>query len=130
MARSAHFTTTTGAVTATLLPSASIFYGVSATNALSTAVYYIKLFWEGTGVAPSASPTGQKVTLPTAGTSVPSLTIAVNVESATVPGGIFQLSDVPLNNGGRIWYWVSLNPGDTDTTVLATGGDVITLIYD
>jgi hypothetical protein len=131
MARSAHFTTTTGAVTATLLPSASIFYGISATNSLSLATYYVKLYWEGTGTAvPQYGGPQQKTTLPVAGTSIPHLTIPVNVESATVVGGIVAISEVALNNGGRIWYWVSLNPADTDTTVLGAGGDVVTLIYD
>jgi hypothetical protein len=134
MARSAHFTTVTTAVTANLLGggSASTFYGIYASNSLSTAVYYVKLFWEGTGTAPPKT-LGQAqaaTTIPTAGTSIPHLTIPVNVESATVPGGIVEVANVPLNMGGRIWYWVSAAPGDTDTTALATGGDVVTLIYD
>jgi hypothetical protein len=119
MARSTSFITGTGAVTATLLPSASTFLGVSAGAAKNAAAYYIKLYWEGTGTPPGGS-----TTLPAAGTSVPQLTIYVPLL------GVLQFAPVPLNNGGRIWYWVSTNPAFADTTALATGGDAVTLIYD
>jgi hypothetical protein len=130
MARSAHLTTTTSAVAATLLAggSASTFYGIVATNVGNVVTYYVKLYWEGTGVAPSRG--AQTTTVPAAGTAIPHLTIPVQYGSATTTNGIVWLSTVPLNNGGRIWYWISTLAADTDTTVLATAGDVVTLIYD
>jgi hypothetical protein len=124
MARSTHFTTTTGAVTATLIPSASILYGLTATGAGNAATYYIKFFWEGTGTPPVATGT-QSTVIPAAGTNHPHLTVQVPV--AGVPlASIVE----PLNNGGRIWYWVSTGLGDLDTTVLVTGGDVVSIVYD
>lgn len=122
MARSTHFTTT-ATVAATLLPSASIFYGLAAAAAETI---YIKLFWEGTGTRPplpgqSAQPA---TTAPVAGTTIPHLTIGVPTGTS-----YFSMYPVPLNNGGRIWYWITGAAADTDTTAL-TGGDVVTLIYD
>ena len=126
MARSTHFTTTTGAVTATLLPSASIFYGVAATSA-EAAAFYIKLWWEGTGTAPPALAGGPQAATaaPIAGTTVPHLTLQV-LTTGLVMSGLAE----PLNMGGRIWYWVTAGAADNNSTVLVAGGDVITFIYD
>ena len=33
----------------------------------------------------------------------------------------------PVLLQGPMWYAVTLNPADTDTTVFATGGDVVTI---
>jgi hypothetical protein len=116
----------TGAVTATLLPSASILYGVYASSAEAANACFIKFYWEGTGVAPPTTPFGSQpaVVVPAAGTSVPQLTIAVPQT------GTLLSAAVPLNNGGRIWYWISKNPALLDTTVLVTGGGIVTFIYD
>jgi hypothetical protein len=128
MARSTKVVTTTGAVTATLLGngSASIFYGLVATGAGNAAVYYVKLWWEGTGTAPPAISGGAQpaTTLPTAGTTVPSLVIPIPV------AGLVSQFGEPLNNGGRIWYWIATGVADSSTTVLAAGGDAVTFIYD
>lgn len=126
MARSTHFTTTTSAPAAVLLPSASTFLGIAATSA-EAAAYYVKLWWEGTGTAPPTVPGGAQPATsgPTVGTTVPNITIQV-----PTTGLLLTTLAEPLNNGGRIWYWVTKNAADSDNTALVTGGDVITLIYD
>jgi hypothetical protein len=132
MARCTKIVTGTGAVTAQLLAagSASIFYGYSATSAGNVAPYYIKLYWEGTGTAPASLGGAQSTTLPVAATAVPQLTIPVSYTAATNIGAFF-INDTPLNNGGRIWYWITTTLADsTAQAVLATGGDVVTLIFD
>lgn len=129
MARAVKITTSTAAVTAQLLAggSASIFYGLTATGAGNAAVYYIKLYWEGTGTAPPPFPGAAQpaTTTPVAGTTVPQLTIAVPV------AGLPPSSTVdPINNGGRIWYWVTTSLADNAAAVLVTGGDVVTFFID
>ena len=108
-----------------MLPSASIFYGVVAASN-EAAAFYIKLFWEGTGTAPPTVAGGPQpaTVLPIAGTTVPHMTIQVPIT------GTFGSLVEPLNNGGRIWYWITNLKADADTTVLTTGGDVVTFIYD
>lgn len=117
---------TTAAPTAQLIaPSATALFGVAATNALSTAIYYIKFYWEGTGTAPPNYTGNQPATtLPVAGTTTPTMTIAV-----PTTGGLFSRSDDRIINGGRIWYWITLNPGPADATALGTGGDQVTFFY-
>lgn len=120
-------TTGTGTVTAALLAngSASILYGVYAASLEAAGALNIKLYWEGTGTAPPTLAGQQTPTvLPVAGTNSPQLVISVPTT------GLVLSSQVPLNNGGRIWYWVSSLPGLTDTTALVTGGDVITFVFD
>jgi len=127
MARSTHFTTTTAAVAATRLPSASVFLGIIATSAEAASGLFVKLWWEGTGTAPPTTAGGSQpaTAAPIVGTTVPHLTIPI----PTVTGLAFNLAE-PLNNGGNIWYWVTGAAADNSTAVLATGGDVITLVYD
>lgn len=127
MARCVKITTTTGTVAAALLAggSASVFYGVSAYSA-EAASYYIKIYWEGTGTAPvNISGEGQTTTLPVAATTVPQFTIIVPTT------GLNSIHDVPINNGGRIWYWISAVAADgTTQTALTTGGDLVTFVFD
>ena len=128
MARAIKLTTSTAAVTAQLLGggSASIFYGLTATGAGNAAAYYIKFWWEGTGTAaPTASLQAPSTTTPVAGTTVPHLTVAIPV-AGLPPGSTVE----PINNGGRIWYWVTTSLADNAATVLAAGGDVITVFVD
>jgi hypothetical protein len=128
MARCQKITTTTGAVAAALMGggSASELYGVIATSAEAASGLFIKIYWEGTGVAPGIQGQQQTaVTIPVAGTTVPSMTIAV----PTVVG-LSSVWQIPINNGGRIWYWITATAADSSTTVLVTGGDVITFVYD
>jgi hypothetical protein len=125
MALSYHFTTTTGAVTANLVAggAASNWYGVIATSA-EAATYYLKLYWEGTGTAaPSIGGVQPTTTLPVPGTNKPHLTIPVPTT------GLSSRAADAINMGGRMWYWVTANAADTDTTVLTAGGDVISIIY-
>lgn len=126
MARSSHFTIGTTAPAAQLLPSASTFLGIAATSA-EAAAYFVKLWWEGTGTAPPTSAGGAQpaTTGPVVGTTVPNITIQV-----PTTGLLTTLLGVPLNDGGRIWFWVTKLAADSDTTALVTGGDILTLIYD
>ena len=127
MARATKITTTTAAVSAQLLSggSASIFYGVSAVSVEATA-FYIKLYWEGTGTAvPLNSPIQPATTLPVAGSTVAMMTFPV-----PTTGLPLSVTNLPINNGGRIWFWISATPGDGAQTALVAGGDVVTLIYD
>lgn len=126
MSRCTKVVTTTGAVTATLLPSASTFYGVSATSA-EAANFYVKVWWEGTGTAPPTVPGGAQpaTTLPTAGTTVPNLVFQV-----PTTGLPLTVSSEGINNGGRIWYWIAAGAADSSTTALTAGGDNVTFIYD
>jgi hypothetical protein len=55
------------------------------------------------------------------------MTIAVPFSATT--GGLFSRSDDRIINGGRIWYWITLNPGPADATALGTGGDQVTFFY-
>ena len=127
MARSTKFTTSTAAVAATRLQSASTFLGIIATSAEAASGLFVKLWWEGTGTAPPAVQGGAQpaTAAPIPGTTIPHLTIPI----PTVTGLAFSMAE-PLNNGGNIWYWVTGAAADASTAVLATGGDVITLIYD
>jgi hypothetical protein len=124
--RSTHITTTTAAVAAVRMPSASMLYGVAATGAGNAATYYIKFWWEGTGIAPPATPSGAQpaTVLAVPGTTVPHLTIQIPTTGA-------QITLVePLNNGGNLWYWITTGLADNSTSVLVTGGDVVTFMYD
>ena len=128
MARCSKVTTGTGAVAATLLAggSASIFYGLSAINNETSTTIYVKLYWEGTGTAPAVPPGSQTATtLPAVATTVPQLTLSVPST------GTLFFNDTPVNNGGRIWYWISSTLADgTAQTALVTGGGLITFFYD
>jgi hypothetical protein len=126
MPRATKIVTGTGAVTATLLPSASVFYGISATSAEAT-TFYVKLWWEGTGTAPPSVVGGAQpaTVLPTAGTTVPHLVFQV-----PTTGLPLSVANVEVNNGGRIWYWIAGGAADSSTTALVAGGDNITFVYD
>ena len=104
-----HFTTTTSAVALTQAGNFTDFWGAEATNAKDS-VYYIKIWWQ-----------GNTNTVPVVGTTKPTLTLAVQ------SGSTERAYTDPVRFQGPMWYAVTLNPADTDTTVLATGGDVVTL---
>jgi hypothetical protein len=126
MARTSHFTTTTAAPAAALLSGASVFLGVAAASG-EAAAFFIKLWWEGTGTLPPTTPGGLQpaTNAPVAGTTVPHMTIQV-----PTTGLLLTALAEPINNGGRIWFWITSLKADSDTTALPTGGDVITFIYD
>lgn len=112
MARSYHVTTVVGAPVATLINGASDFLGINATSA-EAAAYFIKLWWSGnTNVAP------------TVGTTAPKLTLAVPTT------GLNFHSNFPLNNGGLMYWWATLNAADADATALTAGGSVVTITFD
>jgi hypothetical protein len=126
MALAFKFTTGTGAPAASLVAggAGSIFFGLAASSAES-GNYYLKLWWEGTGTPPPSSVAGSQpsTSIPVPGTTLPSATIPIPST------GLFNLSFNPINNGGRLWFWVTKNAADLDATALAAGGDVITLFY-
>ena len=104
-----HFTTGTAAVAATKIAFTDL-WGICATDA-KDATYYVKICWQ-----------GNSNTVPVPGTTTPSITFAIQVGA---PDKIFK---TPLTLAGPMYYWVTLNPADSDATVLATGGDVVTLL--
>jgi hypothetical protein len=104
-----HFTTNTNPPVATLIGTFTELWGVAATEA-KDATYYVKVYWQ-----------GNSNVAPVVGTTTPNVTFAI---LAGNPSCIFA---VPVILQGPMWYTVTLNPADADTTVLATGGDVVTL---
>lgn len=112
MARSAHFTTATGAPVATLIPNMSDLLAVSVGSA-EAAAFFVKFYWsKNTNAAP------------TVGTTRPDLTIQVPTT------GVFYTPLFALNNGGLVYFWATAAVGDLDTTALTAGGDVLTVTYD
>lgn len=111
-----HFTTGTATPVWTQAGNFSSFYGFAATNAES-AVYFLKLWWAG-NTANSALP-------PVVGTTVPSITIAIETASSG-----FEFAARALVQNGPLFYTVTKNAADTDATALSTGGDVITLLVE
>ena len=105
-----HFTTGTSAPVWTQIPSFTELWGVCATDA-KDATYYVKVWWQ-----------GNTNTAPVAGKTVPSITFAIQ------SGSVDCVFAVPIILQGPMYYMVTLNPADTDATVLATGGDVVTLL--
>jgi len=104
-----HFTTSTSAPALVQAGSWTELWGYAATDA-KDASYYLKVWWQ-----------GNSNVKPVIGTTSPNVTFAV---IAGNPSCVFA---VPIILQGPMWYAVTLNPADTDTTVLATGGDVVTL---
>jgi hypothetical protein len=113
-------TTTTAAVAAAQVPlSVTQLLGVVASATKQASTFFLKLWWEGSQVAPGGTPSG-----PTPGTTPAHLTIPIPV------GGIAFAVPRAVNNGGPLWYWISANAVDSDTTVLTTAGDVVNLILE
>ena len=104
-----HFTTTTSAVALTQAGTYTELWGVVATEA-KDATYYVKVWWTGNNPPPVL------------GTTKPNITFAI---LAGNPSCVFAM---PLIQQGPMYYAVTLNPADNDTTVLSTGGDVVTLL--
>jgi hypothetical protein len=107
------FTTGTGSPAAAVVPGTAVLCGLSATCA-EAAAFFIKFWWPGN--------TPATTTTPTVGTTVPSLTIAIPTS-----GLLAMPTQLGLNNGGPLYYWVTKNAADSDNTALTTGGDVISL---
>lgn len=86
------------------------FWGFTASNA-EGATIFLKLWWQGnTNTAPVVGTTAATVTLAIPSAGQP---IATSIE--------------PIIQQGPLYYAVTKNAADTDTTALSTGGDVITL---
>ena len=105
-----HFTTTTGAVVWKQIPTYTELWGIVATDA-KDATYYVRVFWQ-----------GNSNKAPVAGTTAPTITFAIQ------SGSVDCIFVMPIILQGPMYYNVSLDQGDTDTTVLSTGGDVVTLL--
>jgi hypothetical protein len=91
--------------------------GFSATNASTTVMLFIKLYWF---IPTLANPT------PVVGTTIPSYVIPVN-PGAVVGAGSFESWPDGITGNGQLWVAATAGTGaDTDTTV-ATAGCVISL---
>lgn len=109
------FVTTTNAVALTQVKGGqnADFYGIIATSAEAAGAMFVKLWWGGNNNA-----------TPVLGTTLPNITISVPTTGLIVP------FEWPLVYPGPLWVAVTkLNVG-TDTTVLATGGGVVTLLLE
>lgn len=94
--------------------------GFSATNASTTVMMYIKLYW----FTPTAA-----ATAPVVGTTVPNLTIPVN-PPAVAGGGVSQSWPDGVTGNGQLWVAVTAGTGlDTDVTA-ATVGSVVSLLVE
>ena len=109
------FVTTTNAVALTQLKGGQNcdFLGIIATSMEAAGAMFVKLWWGGNSNA-----------TPILGTTLPNVTISVPTTGLIVPFW------GPLIQPGPLWVAVTkLNIG-TDTTVLATGGGVVTLFLE
>lgn len=107
--------TGTGTPALTKLGDAVSLQGVCASNAETSTTIYLKLWWQTPG----------NTTLPIIGTTAPSVTIPI-----PSTGQPLVVWNQPLNMGGPAWMAVTKLAADTDTTALATGGEVVTLFLD
>ena len=102
----------------------SVFKGGSFVNTTDDP-YYVKLYW--------FQPTASAAT-PTVGTTIPQMTIAVpplDVSTFGQPGTICPSWPDGINGGqGQLFVAVTGAAGDTDTTAVASGQGVITLLVD
>jgi hypothetical protein len=89
------------------------FWGLAATSMEAAGAMFLKIFWGGNSNA-----------TPVLGTTLPDVTISIPTTGLLVP------FHVPLVHPGRMWFAVTKNNVGTDTTVLVTGGGVITLFLE
>lgn len=89
------------------------FWGCACTNNETTTTIYLKLWWQ-----------GNTNTAPVLGTTAPTLTIAIPA------AGTYFVQPRPVIMAGLMYFAVTRLQADTDTTVLATGGEAITLFLE
>jgi hypothetical protein len=91
-------------------------------SAVNSAVYpiFIKLYWFPNTAIASA---------PTVGTTVPNMTICVNANATLVQGQTEGWPDGVTGNGD-LWVAVTKVAADSDTTVVASGDGIITLLVE
>jgi len=109
------FVTTTSAPALTLLKGGQScdFIGIIATSMEAAGAMFVKLWWGGDSNA-----------IPILGTTLPTVTISIPTT------GIVQSLDVNLIYPGPLWVAVTKQNVGTDTTVLTTGGGVVTLLLE
>jgi len=91
--------------------------------AVNTAAYeiFVKLYWFRPSNGASA---------PTVGTTAPQVTIAIPALGTTT-GGVMQAFTEGFSGGdGDLWIAVTKLAADTDTTVVAAGDGLISLLVD
>jgi hypothetical protein len=87
--------------------------GATSDNKETSTVIYLKIWWQGDGA------------IPVIGTTAPSATIAIP-QTGLTPFTFFRA----LQGGGPMWVSVTKLGADSDTTALATGGEVVTLFLE
>jgi hypothetical protein len=109
------FVTSTSAVALTQLKGGQScdFWGLCATSMEAAGAMFVKLWWGGNSNA-----------TPVLGTTLPTLTISIPTT------GILAPMDWPIVYPGPLWVAVTKNNVGTDTTVLSTGGGVVTLFLE
>lgn len=93
--------------------------GYSAVNSAAYPIF-IKLYWFANTAAASA---------PTVGTTVPNMTIGVNANATLVQGQTEGWPD-GITGNGELWVAVTKVAADTDTTAVASGDGIITLLVE
>ena len=87
-------------------------------NTSATADMYVKFYW------------GVQGAVPVVGTTVPNLTVAVPA-TCTAPaavGQVLQNFSNPMLLNGTLWMAVTANPVSTDTTAVAAGQGILTVL--
>lgn len=90
--------------------------------AVNTAAYeiFVKLYW----FQPAASASG-----PTVGTTPPNVTIAIPALGTTTGGAMQSFTDA-FTGAGNLFIAVTKLAADTDTTAVAAGDGLISLLVD
>jgi hypothetical protein len=81
---------------------------------------FLKLYW----FTPTAS-----ATAPVVGTTIPQLTIAIASSNLQTPDANFSWPD-GITGNGQLWVAVTKVASDTDTTAVAAGDGIITLLVE
>ena len=89
------------------------WYGICATSMEAAGAMFVKLWWS-----------GNSNTAPVLGTTLPDITMSIPTT------GLIQTFQWPDVHPGLLYVAVTKNNVGTDTTVLATGGGVVTLFLE
>lgn len=98
----------------------AVFKGIIAVN---TAAYeiFVKLYW----FRPTAS-----AAAPTVGTTAPAITIAIPALGTTTGGKELALTEGCIGGSGNLFMAVTKLAADSDTTAVAAGDGLISLLVD
>lgn len=89
-------------------------YSLEVTNTAAYAIF-VKFYWSNT--------------IPTVGTTVPTMTITCPAAATSGGNTSRDWSDGIVGNG-QLWMWVTKLAADTDTTATVAGDGLITVVYD